>query len=108
MNQVIYVSATPGPYEISKASVIAEQLIRPTGIVDPVLEVRKTKEQIDDILNEIYEVTKRDERILITALTKKMAEDLTQYLQELGIKVTYLHSDINTVKRMEIIRDLRP
>lgn len=107
MNQVIYVSATPGPYEISKASVIAEQLIRPTGIVDPVLEVRKTKEQIDDILNEIYEVTKRDERILITALTKKMAEDLTQYLQELGIKVTYLHSDIDTVKRMEIIRDLR-
>ncbi len=107
MNQVIYVSATPGPYEISKASVIAEQLIRPTGIVDPVLEVRKTKGQIDDILNEIYEVTKRDERILITALTKKMAEDLTQYLQELGIKVTYLHSDIDTVKRMEIIRDLR-
>lgn len=107
MNQVIYVSATPGPYEISKTSVIAEQLIRPTGIVDPVLEVRKTKGQIDDILNEIYEVTKRDERILITALTKKMAEDLTQYLQELGIKVTYLHSDIDTVKRMEIIRDLR-
>ena len=107
MNQVIYVSATPGPYEISKASVIAEQLIRPTGIVDPVLEVRKTKGQIDDILNEIYEVTKRDERILITALTKKMAEDLTQYLQELGIKVTYLHSNIDTVKRMEIIRDLR-
>ena len=107
MNQVIYVSATPGPYEISKASVIVEQLIRPTGIVDPVLEVRKTKGQIDDILNEIYEVTKRDERILITALTKKMAEDLTQYLQELGIKVTYLHSDIDTVKRMEIIRDLR-
>lgn len=107
MNQVIYVSATPRPYEISKASVIAEQLIRPTGIVDPVLEVRKTKGQIDDILNEIYEVTKRDERILITALTKKMAEDLTQYLQELGIKVTYLHSDIDTVKRMEIIRDLR-
>ncbi len=107
MNQTIYTSATPGPYEKDKTDVIVEQIIRPTGLIDPVIEVRPSKNQIDDIISEINKVIEKEERVLITTLTKRMAEDLTSYLQEVGIKVTYMHSDIDTIERMEIIRDLR-
>lgn len=107
MNQTVYVSATPGPYEKERADVVAEQIIRPTGLLDPNIEVRKTKNQIDDLINEITKVTDNGERVLITTLTKRMAEDLTKYLEEIGTKVTYMHSDIDTLERMEIIRDLR-
>ena len=107
INQVLYVSATPGPYEYETSNVIVEQLIRPTGLLDPVIEVRPTENQIDDLISEIHKTTAAGERTLITTLTKKMAEDLTKYLEELGIKVTYMHSDIQTIERMEIIRDLR-
>lgn len=107
MNQTIYVSATPGPYEKAKTNVVAEQIIRPTGLLDPEIEVRPSKNQIDDLINEINIRTEKQERILVTTLTKKMAEDLTKYLKEVGIKVTYMHSDIDTIERMEIIRDLR-
>ncbi len=107
MNQTVYVSATPGPYEKERADVVAEQIIRPTGLLDPNIEVRKTKNQIDDLINEISKVTDNGERVLITTLTKRMAEDLTKYLEEIGTKVTYMHSDIDTLERMEIIRDLR-
>ena len=107
MNQCIYVSATPGPYEKEHQENIAEQIIRPTGLLDPVIEVRPIKNQIDDILNEIDKVKQRGERVLITTLTKKMAEDLTRYFKEIGIKVTYMHSDVDTIERMQIIRDLR-
>ena len=105
--QVIFVSATPGKYEISKSSQVAEQIIRPTGLVDPQVVVRPSKGQIDDLINEIKERTKRNERVLVTTLTKKMAEDLTDYFLEMGIKVRYLHSDINTLERVEILTDLR-
>ncbi|WP_069648907.1 excinuclease ABC subunit UvrB [Caloranaerobacter ferrireducens] len=107
INQVIYVSATPGPYEIEHSQKIVEQIIRPTGLLDPEVEVRPTEGQIDDLVKEINLRIEKDQRVLITTLTKKMAEDLTQYLKEIGIKVTYLHSDIDTIERMEIIRDLR-
>jgi len=106
-NQLIYVSATPGPYELEKCPTVVEQIIRPTGLVDPVIEVRPTKGQIDDLLGEIRARIAKDERVLVTTLTKKMAEDLTDYLKEVGIKVRYLHSDIKTLERMAILRDLR-
>jgi len=107
VNQVIYVSATPGNYEREKSSVIVEQIIRPTGLVDPEVIVKPVKNQIDDLMEEIQVRVERNERVLVTTLTKRMAEDLTQYLADVGIKVRYLHSDIDTIERMEIIRDLR-
>ena len=107
LNQVIYMSATPGPYEIQRAERVAEQLIRPTGVVDPSIQVRPTANQIDDLLDEIRGTVERRERVLVTTLTKKMAEDLADYLGELGIKVQYLHSEVNTLDRVEILRDLR-
>lgn len=107
-NQIIYVSATPGDYEmeVSKGEV-AEQLIRPTGLIDPEIEVRKTENQVDDLLHEIRERAKKKERVLVTTLTKKMAEELTEYYINLGVKVKYMHSDIDTLERIDIIRDLR-
>ena len=107
MNQILFVSATPGPYEKEHEEQEVEQIIRPTGLLDPIIEVRPTKGQIDDLVTEIYKNVEKNERVLITTLTKKMAEDLTKYLEELDIKVTYLHSDIDTLERMEKIRDLR-
>ncbi|MDX9917552.1 MAG: excinuclease ABC subunit UvrB [Gudongella sp.] len=107
VNQILYVSATPGPYELQHAQKNVEQIIRPTGLLDPVVEVRPTAHQIDDLISEIRGVVEREERVLVTTLTKRMAEDLTDYFKEIGIKVTYLHSDIDTIERMEIIRDLR-
>ena len=107
VNQILYVSATPGKYEKSHNLEEIEQVIRPTGLLDPQIEVRKTKGQIDDIIGEAKSVIKNGERVLITTLTKKMAENLTDYLKNVGIKTTYLHSDIDTIERMEIIRDLR-
>ena len=107
VNQVIYVSATPGEYERTRSGQIVEQVIRPTGLLDPRIEVRPVNGQIDDLIGEINERTARKERVLITTLTKKMAEDLTAYLQGAGIKVRYMHHDIDTIERMEIIRDLR-
>jgi excinuclease ABC subunit B len=105
---VVFVSATPGPYElVQSGGVIVEQIIRPTGLVDPVIDVRPVKGQIDDLLNEVREVAARRERVLVTTLTKRMAEDLTQYYQELGVRVRYLHSDIETQERTQILRDLR-
>ena len=105
--QVVFVSATPGPYELEKSRAIIEQIIRPTGLVDPQILVRPVKGQIDDLLAEIKERVDKSERVLVTTLTKKMAEDLTDYFQDLGIKVRYLHSEIKTLERMSIIRDLR-
>ncbi|HZK32860.1 MAG TPA: excinuclease ABC subunit UvrB [Tissierellaceae bacterium] len=107
VNQVIYTSATPGPYEAEHSGKTVEQIIRPTGLLDPIIEVRPTDNQIDDLVNEIKIITNRGERVLVTTLTKKMSEDLTDYFKEIGIKVTYLHSDVETIERMEIIRDLR-
>lgn len=107
INQILYVSATPGKYEKSHNLEEVEQIIRPTGLLDPLIEVRKTEGQIDDIIGEVNSVIKKGERVLITTLTKKMAENLTDYLKNVGIKTTYLHSDIDTIERMEIIRDLR-
>ncbi len=108
IGQVLSVSATPGPYELSSAGgVVVEQIIRPTGLVDPEVEVRPVKGQIDDLLHEIRTRAAGGERVLVTTLTKRMAEDLTQYYQELGVKVRYLHSDIDTLERVEILRDLR-
>jgi len=107
VGQLLYVSATPGPYEEEHSAGIVEQIIRPTGLVDPVVEVRPSEGQIDDLLREIRAQTERGERTLITTLTKKMAEDLTDYLREMGVKVRYLHSDVETLERVEIIRDLR-
>lgn len=106
-NQLIYVSATPGPYELEHCDTMVQQIIRPTGLLDPIIEVRPTKGQIDDLIGEIRERIDRDERVLVTTLTKKMSEDLTDYLKEVGIKVRYLHSDIKTLERMSILRDLR-
>ena len=105
--QTIYVSATPGPYELERSTAIIEQVIRPTGLIDPVVEVRPSSSQVEDVLSEINKVTKNGNRVLITTLTKKMSENLSEYLQEHNIKVKYLHSDIDTVERVEIIRDLR-
>ncbi|MDI3328419.1 MAG: excinuclease ABC subunit UvrB [Alicyclobacillaceae bacterium] len=107
IHQVIYVSATPGPYELEHSEQIVEQIIRPTGLLDPKVEVRPIKGQIDDLVGEIRKRVKRDERVLVTTLTKRMAEDLTDYLKELGFKVRYLHSDIKTIERMALLRDLR-
>lgn len=107
VNQIIYVSATPRGYELDHTQNTAEQIIRPTGLLDPVIEIRPTKNQIDDLVTEIRKTVEKEERVLVTTLTKKMAEDLTNYFKELGIKVTYLHSDVDTIERMEIIRDLR-
>ena len=107
INQIVFVSATPGPYEIKHSAKVVEQIIRPTGLLDPELEVRPTQHQIDNLIKEIRIRAERKERVLVTTLTKKMAEDLTNYFKEIGIKVTYLHSDIKTIERMEIIRDLR-
>ncbi|TCS77801.1 excinuclease ABC subunit UvrB [Pectinatus cerevisiiphilus] len=107
INQIIYVSATPAPYELAQASQIVEQVIRPTGLLDPEIEIRPLQNQMDDLLNEIHLRMDKHERVLITTLTKKMAENLTDYLKEMGIKVRYLHSDIATIERAEIIRDLR-
>ena len=105
--QMIFVSATPGPYELQRSGQVVEQLVRPTGLVDPEVELRPVRTQVDDVLSEIKICVERGERVLITTLTKRMAEDLTEYLDEHGVKVRYLHSDIDTVERMEIIRDLR-
>ncbi len=105
--QQIYVSATPGPYELEHCPTMVEQIIRPTGLLDPIIEVRPTKGQIDDLLVEIRDRIAKDERVLVTTLTKKMAEDLTDYFKEIGIKVRYLHSDIKTLERISILRDLR-
>ena len=108
VGQLVHVSATPGPYELGQAGgVIVEQIIRPTGLLDPVIEVRPIKGQVDDLLGEIRIVTARRERVLVTTLTKRMAEDLSQYYQELGVRVRYLHSDIDTLERVQILRDLR-
>ncbi|WP_240371106.1 excinuclease ABC subunit UvrB [Anoxybacteroides rupiense] len=107
VNQIIYVSATPGPYELEHSPEMVEQIIRPTGLLDPTIDVRPIQGQIDDLIDEIHERVKRNERTLVTTLTKKMAEDLTDYLKEIGIKVAYLHSEIKTLERIEIIRDLR-
>ncbi len=107
INQIVYVSATPGPYEIEHCPEMVEQIIRPTGLLDPTIDVRPIEGQIDDLLAEIQERTKRNERVLVTTLTKKMAEDLTDYLKEVGIKVQYLHSEVKTLERIEIVRDLR-
>ncbi len=107
INQALFVSATPGQYEIEHSTTVAQQIIRPTGLLDPIIEVRPIENQIDNLVGEINEVTQKGERVLITTLTKKMSEDLTNYLKEIGIKVKYLHSDIDTLERTEIIRDLR-
>lgn len=106
-NQMIFVSATPGPYELEHAPDVTEQIIRPTGLLDPIVDVRPIKGQIDDLIGEINKRIDRNERVLVTTLTKKMAEDLTDYLKDIDMKVAYLHSDIKTLERIEIIRDLR-
>ena len=108
VHQVLYVSATPGPYELAKAEGrVVEQIVRPTGLMDPGITVRPAANQVDDLLGEIRVRVQRGERVLVTTLTKRMAEDLTEYYQDLGLKVRYLHSDITTLERMEILRDLR-
>ncbi|KAB3533541.1 excinuclease ABC subunit UvrB [Alkaliphilus serpentinus] len=107
VNQILYVSATPGPYEMAKEAPVVEQIIRPTGLLDPIVEVKPVKGQVDDLIGEIKLRTDKKQRVLVTTMTKKMAEDLTNYFKEMGIAVKYLHSDINTMERMEIIRDLR-
>ena len=107
LNQVLYVSATPGEYERERAGQIVEQVIRPTGLLDPLISVRPVEGQIDDLVGEIHTRTEKGERVLVTTLTKKMAEDLTSYLEGVGIKVWYMHHDVKTIERMELIRDLR-
>ncbi|HNW27580.1 MAG TPA: excinuclease ABC subunit UvrB [Spirochaetota bacterium] len=107
INQVVFVSATPAEYELEKSSSVVEQVIRPTGLVDPVIEVRPAVNQVDDMIGEINARAQKNERVLVTTLTKKMAEDLTKYFEEVGIRAKYLHSEINTIERVEIIRDLR-
>lgn len=107
INQIVYVSATPGPYEMEVQTNVAEQIIRPTGLLDPEIEVRPIRGQMDDLLGEIKQRTAKNERVLVTTLTKKMAEDLTEFLKEVGVRVRYLHSDIATIERADIIRDLR-
>ena len=107
INQVVFVSATPANYELEHSTNIAEQIIRPTGLLDPEIEIRPIKGQIDDLYKNIMETIKKGFRILVTTLTKKMAEDLTDYFKEMDIKAKYLHSDIDTIERMKIIRDLR-
>lgn len=107
INQAIYVSATPGPYEKEHASNVVEQLIRPTGLIDPEIEVRPIEGQVDDLMGEIFARAERKERVLVTTLTKKMAEDLTEFLSMNGLKVKYIHHNVDTMERMEIIRSLR-
>jgi excinuclease ABC subunit B len=107
VQQLVFVSATPGPFELRHSTRVAEQLVRPTGIVDPDVELRATKNQIDDLLNEIRKREEVGERTLVTTLTKKMAEDLTDYLLESGVKARYLHSEVDTLERIQIIRELR-
>lgn len=107
VHQIVYVSATPGDYEMEQTDTIVEQIIRPTGLLDPEIDVRPSMGQMDDLLGEINQRVERGERTFITTLTKKMAEDLTDYLKEMGVKVKYMHSDIKTLERTEIIRDLR-
>ena len=107
VGQVVYMSATPGPYELQHSTSIVEQIVRPTGLVDPEVQIRPTKGQIDDLMEEIRGRAESDQRVLVTTLTKKMAEDLTDYLVEMGIRVRYMHSEVNTVQRIEIVRDLR-
>ena len=107
INQIVYVSATPGPYEMEVETNVAEQIIRPTGLLDPSIEIRPIQGQMDDLLGEIHKRAAKNERVLVTTLTKKMAEDLTEFLKEMGVRVRYLHSDIVTIERAEIIRDLR-
>ncbi|APB69386.1 excinuclease ABC subunit UvrB [Paenibacillus polymyxa] len=107
VSQIVYVSATPGPYEMEKCETMVQQIIRPTGLLDPIIEVRPSKGQIDDLISEIRLRMEREERVLVTTLTKKMSEDLTDYLKEVGIKVRYMHSEIKTLERMAILRDLR-
>jgi excinuclease ABC subunit B len=107
LNQAVYVSATPADFELSRSSRVVEQIVRPTGLLDPQVEIRPTKGQIDDLLHEIRLRTAKRQRVLVTTLTKKMAEELTDYLKEIGVKVRYMHSDVETIERMAIIRDLR-
>jgi excinuclease ABC subunit B len=107
IGQTIYLSATPGPYELAQSEGVVEQIIRPTGLVDPEVVLKPTKGQIDDLLHEIGERTKKDERVLVTTLTKKMAEDLTDYLLDKGVRVRYLHSEVDTLRRVELLRELR-
>lgn len=108
MHQVVYVSATPGPYELRRGGGgVVEQIIRPTGLMDPVVEVRPARGQVDDLLSQVRAEVARGHRVLVTTLTKRMAEDLTEYFHDLGVKVRYLHSDIKTLERAEIVRDLR-
>lgn len=107
INQIVFTTATPGPYEIQHSTTFAEQIIRPTGLLDPEIDVRPIENQIDNLVHEIHSVIEKGERVLVTTLTKKMSEDLTDYLKEIGIKVKYLHSDIATLERTEIVRDLR-
>ena len=107
-NQLVYVSATPGPYELTKsAGVVVEQIIRPTGLIDPEVEIRPVKGQIDDLLHEIRARVEQGERVLVTTLTKRMAEDLAEYYAEVGVKCRYMHSEIETLERVKILRDLR-
>ncbi|TMK21265.1 MAG: excinuclease ABC subunit UvrB, partial [Actinobacteria bacterium] len=107
VHQLVYMSATPGPYELRVTSTVVEQIVRPTGLIDPEVEIRPTKGQVDDLMGEIRTRTDQDQRVLVTTLTKKMAEDLTDYLVEMGIRVRYLHSEVDTLQRIEIVRDLR-
>jgi excinuclease ABC subunit B len=107
VNQTVYMSATPAPYELRTSSRVAEQIVRPTGLVDPEVQVRPTRGQVDDLIEEIRKRAEAGQRVLVTTLTKKMAEDLTDYLLEMGIRVRYLHSEVDTIQRIEIIRDLR-
>jgi len=107
INQVIYVSATPGPYELSRAQQVVEQIVRPTGLLDPEVEVRPVRGQVDDLLGEIRRRVAKKQRVLVTTLTKRMAEDLTDYLREMGVKVRYLHSEVETLERVQILRELR-
>jgi excinuclease ABC subunit B len=107
VNQVVFMSATPGSHELQVSKRVIEQIVRPTGLVDPKVEVRPTRGQVDDLIEEIRRRSERDERVLVTTLTKKMAEDLTDYLIEMGLRVRYLHSEVNTIQRIEILRDLR-
>jgi excinuclease ABC subunit B len=107
IGQTVYLSATPGPYELSQADGVVEQIIRPTGLIDPQIVVKETKGQIDDLMDEINLRVERDERVLVTTLTKRMAEDLTEYLVEHGVKVEYLHSDVDTLRRVELMTELR-
>ena len=107
VNQVIYVSATPAQYELERSPEPVQQVIRPTGLLDPPIEIRPTEHQIDDLVKEIRDTTQKGQRVLVTTLTKRMAEDLTEYLQELDIKTSYLHSDVDTLDRTDILRDLR-